>query len=262
MRLQIASDLHLDALAKHAPNASPLEVSPTADVLVLAGDIHNGAAGIEAFADWPVPVIYVSGNHEAYGCEYRSVVKELRGTAEKAGIRYLERDITVIGDVRFIGACLWTDYDLYGNQQAGIDYARLHMSDHEAIRHSAFENFSPELALREHEETIGWFEHALALPHEGKTVVVTHHGVSPDSIHARYLDDPINVGFVSDLRHLLSRADLWIHGHVHDSFDYRHGRARVVANPRGYPLNLNGTTCRDQLRWENASFDPLRTVEI
>jgi hypothetical protein len=36
---------------------------------------------------------------------------------------------------------------------------------------------------------------------------------------------------------LLPQADLWLHGHVHDSFDYWAG-CRIVANPRGYPLQL------------------------
>ena len=31
-----------------------------------------------------------------------------------------------------------------------------------------------------------------------------------------------------------SRARLWIHGHTHDSFDYRLNETRVVCNPRGY----------------------------
>jgi len=40
-----------------------------------------------------------------------------------------------------------------------------------------------------------------------------------------------------DLSGLMPGADLWFHGHVHDSVDYTVGRCRVVANPRGYPLN-------------------------
>ena len=33
---------------------------------------------------------------------------------------------------------------------------------------------------------------------------------------------------------LVSKADLWIHGHVHESYDYDIGNCRVVCNPRGY----------------------------
>lgn len=64
---------------------------------------------------------------------------------------------------------------------------------------------------------------------------MTHHGPHPLSIHLRYQEDQINSGFVSDLTPLLYQADLWLHGHEHDSFDYSDvGRCRVVANPAGY----------------------------
>ena len=29
-------------------------------------------------------------------------------------------------------------------------------------------------------------------------------------------------------------ADLWVHGHMHESFDYPMGKCRVVCKPRGY----------------------------
>jgi hypothetical protein len=52
----------------------------------------------------------------------------------------------------------------------------------------------------------------------------------------------------------LQKADLWVHGHVHDSFDYRVGRARVVANPRGYPLSNIVIKRVEDLAFENADF--------
>jgi Icc-related predicted phosphoesterase len=35
------------------------------------------------------------------------------------------------------------------------------------------------------------------------------------------------------------RPSLWIHGHTHESRDYRLGATRIVANPCGYPGALN-----------------------
>jgi hypothetical protein len=32
----------------------------------------------------------------------------------------------------------------------------------------------------------------------------------------------------------MGTADLWSHGHTHDSFDYTVGRTRVLSNPKGY----------------------------
>jgi len=67
------------------------------------------------------------------------------------------------------------------------------------------------------------------------------------SIHQRFAGSPVNLCFVSDAEYLLEGVDLWIHGHTHDSFDYRLGGTRVVCNPRGY--------VRDGVQ-ENARFDP------
>ncbi len=61
MRIQFASDLHLELLERDAPGARLVVPAPGADLLVLAGDIHNGTRGIEAFADWPVPVVNPAG---------------------------------------------------------------------------------------------------------------------------------------------------------------------------------------------------------
>lgn len=64
MKIQVASDLHLEFLDQRFPDYRVIEYTD-ADVLIIAGDIHRNTKAISAFADWPVPVIYVHGNHEA-----------------------------------------------------------------------------------------------------------------------------------------------------------------------------------------------------
>lgn len=61
MRIQLASDLHLEILARQFPGERVIKPAHKADVLVLAGDI---SAAIDLFGDWPVPVLLVAGNHE------------------------------------------------------------------------------------------------------------------------------------------------------------------------------------------------------
>ncbi|MBB3001738.1 metallophosphoesterase [Paraburkholderia tropica] len=262
MRIQIASDLHLDALDARFAEAPPFPPAPGADVLVLAGDIHRGTQALDAFANWPVPVVYVCGNHEAYGGAWRDVTAALHARAEGTHVHFLERSATVIGNVRFLGCCLWTDYALYGNRARDMQYALDTNSDHSAITLDGRVPFSPEDALLEHQRSVSWLVRELAAPFKGKTIVVTHHGISPDSIHDRFATHPDNPAFLSDLRYLLPYANLWIHGHVHDSFDYRANGARVVTNPRGYPLNAGEAQRADELVWENRAFDPLRTIEV
>jgi hypothetical protein len=262
MRIHVASDLHLDSLQTTFERSAFLEAAPQADALVLAGDIHRGTGAIETFANWPVPVVYVSGNHEAYGGVYENVVAALDARASGTQVNYLERRSLVLDGVRFLGCCLWTDYALYGDPASSLEYARDAMTDHASISHEGGNAFTPEAALAEHRRAVAWLADELARPFDGKTVVVTHHGISPESIHERFAGHPINPGFVSDLRHLLPLANLWIHGHVHDSFDYQSCQSRVVANPRGYPLNLSSAKVEAEIEWENKLFDPALVIEI
>ncbi|MGF6372951.1 putative phosphodiesterase [Paraburkholderia sp. RAU6.4a] len=261
MRIQIASDLHLEIVHQSFPGFNPV-VRSNADVLVLAGDIAKGADAIEPFARWPVPVIYVHGNHEAYGTEYDTLANSIRMRAAGTAIHYLERDTLVMGDVRFLGGCLWTDYALSGVRGRSMALAGRMLHDHRVIRVGDGTRFRPEHALAEHEKTVKWLRTELAKPFDGRTVVVTHHGVAPPSVHPRYANDPVNAAFVSDLRPVLELADVWIHGHVHDSFDYRVGQSRVIANPRGYATNRLMAVAPTDLEWENPAFDPALMIEL
>jgi hypothetical protein len=109
--------------------------------------------------------------------------------------------------------------------------------------------FHPAIAYSWHLETIAWIREQLNQSFAGKTVVVTHHAPSYESLGLLDLDrgilkpgtvfhpGPVRVaGYASDMDYLLGEhhVDLWIHGHTHWANDYlRHG-CRIVSNPRGY----------------------------
>ncbi|MBB5428277.1 putative phosphodiesterase [Paraburkholderia sp. JPY158] len=261
MRFQIASDLHLEMLYRF-PGCRVIEPAPDADALILAGDIHSHTHGIRMFSDWPVPVFYVHGNHECYGAHYYAVIKELKRVAAAAGIQYLERDVVSLPSVRILGTCLWTDYAVDGHASAAMREAQRCIRDHSVIRVNEGQDFTPTIARSEHIKSRSWLQQQLALPFAGKTVVITHHGPHRKSVHSRYAGDLLNAAFVSDLTPLVEQADLWVHGHVHDSFDYKVGKCRVVANPRGYARNRLYADELSQVEWENFAFDPLLVVEI
>jgi hypothetical protein len=89
----------------------------------------------------------------------------------------------------------------------------------------------------------------LATPFPGPTVVVCHHGHWP-SAHPQYQTDILTAAFVSNLTFIEEyQPDIFIHGHVHSSSDYRVGRTRVLCNPRGYP-------------GENFNFNPSLVVKV
>lgn len=258
MKIQIASDLHLEYLRNEHPDHRIVQHTD-ADVLVLAGDIANCRDGIIAFSDWPVPVVYVHGNHEFYGDEYHAVRDRL-SNASAGSVHYLENQELVLSGVRFLGCCLWTDYALDGDVDAAMAKTWQYMYDHNEIRY-ADGRFEPVHALELHQESRSWLAQKLDEPFAGKTIIVTHHAPHRNSIHPGYRNHPGNPGFVSDLTSLMGKAVLWIHGHTHSSFRYLVNGTEVIANPCGYPKNKSVADPM-QLRFENPAYDPGLVVEI
>lgn len=258
MKLQILSDLHLETEV-FAPKPAP-----GAELLVLAGDIDSGWAGLRQFAGWPVPVLMVAGNHEFDGRDLAQGWAPLRTACERAGIRLLQRESLVLSDaagrrVRFVGATRWSDFDLFGEQErpraerAAAYYLKKMGSslggcplDAEGLRGEG-------RACRDYLET------ALSMPGHlawDTTVVVTHFAPSFRSADPRYGRQPGTASFCNADDDLIPRADLWIHGHLHCRHDYlvpRAGRAptRVVCQARG--LAKKG---------EAQGFEPLRLFEV
>jgi predicted phosphodiesterase len=261
MKIQVASDLHLDLLEQKFPDYRIVEHTD-ADVLVIAGDIHRHARAISAFRRWNKPVIYVHGNHEAYDARYDETVSELRKASAGTNVRFLECDEHVQNGVRFLGCCLWTDYRLYSEDpQAVMAEAESCLYDHRLIQ-TGGGVFTARDAEAIHARSRAWLEGKLEESFDGPTIVVTHHAPHPDSTHPRFAGNSLNPAFISDLTPLVRKADLWIHGHVHDSFDYQVHGTRVVANPRGYALNRLNASSEAQIEWENPRFDPRLVVEI
>ena len=224
----------------------------TADLAILAGDIHLDAKGIKWAATHTtgMPVVYVAGNHEFYSPRQpmQSISYSIERAAQRHGIHFLERKCVDFGRVRVLGCTLWTDFALYGDSAEGRrqSYAMNDFSGAICIRDPYDPDsrlpFTPELSGAIHRASVNWLDAELAKPWEGKTVVVTHHAPSMKSVSMRFIGDQMNPCYASNLEHLVERADLWVHGHMHEAFDYRVGKCRVICNPRGYsdlPENPN-----------------------
>ena len=253
MKLNVLSDLHLGVEAFERPVND-------ADVVVLAGDIARPREAAAWASGFNKPVLYVPGNHEFYGSSIDGAVAELERLCDGTAVHLLNEREIVIGGVRFLGATLWTDFDLFGadeRKSEAMAEAKRVLRDFSriALSESTRAVFTPEDSAMLSRRHADWLESRLATPHDGPTVVITHHAPSPRSIHERFAGSLLNACFVSNLEHLLGeeQAQLWIHGHTHDSFDYQVRGTRVVCNPRGYARS--GVN-------ENPLFDPDFTVEV
>jgi 3',5'-cyclic AMP phosphodiesterase CpdA len=264
MRLQIASDLHLEHLEWKFADFRGVEPGD-AEVLVLAGDVAKGSRALDLFGDWPCPVVYVPGNHEFYGGEVAAVLAELQQRADDfPNVKVLAPGTWEHGGVRFIGCTLWTDYAVFGAERV-VDAMAIcaeRIVDHGLIRNVGGRPFLPADALALHSTQRLWLRDRLAEPFVGKTVVITHHGPHRNSIAPLYANDLTSAAFVSDLADYLGIADLHVHGHVHESFDYTVCGTRVVANPMGYCRGIKAASTPADLRRENIAFDCRLLVEV
>lgn len=264
MRLQIASDLHLEYLEWKFPAFRGVEPA-AADVLVLAGDIAQGSRALDLFGNWPCPVVYVPGNHEFYGGDVAAVLAELQQrAADFPNVKILAPGTWEHGGVRFIGCTLWTDYAVFGAEHvaAAMAICAEKIVDHTAIQNSSGSPFRPADALALHRAQRQWLGDRLAEPFAGRTVVVTHHAPHRNSIAPHYADDLSSAAFVSNLDEYLGIADLHIHGHTHASFDYTVNGTRVVANPMGYCRGSKAAATPADLQRENAAFDSRWLIDI
>ena len=184
MKIQLASDLHLEFVQRKFPGERLITPAYGADLLILAGDIGNGTQAIEYFKDWPVQVLYLAGNHEFYGTDFQPARTALRQAADGTCVTFLDNDVADFGGIRFLGTTLWTDYRLQLNrtQRHAMENAEMRIMDHFRIR-DGDGKFTAQRALAEHELSRSWLAQELAEPYDGKTVVVSHHGPPPLSVH-------------------------------------------------------------------------------
>jgi len=273
MKLQLLSDLHLETDASFA--ATP---AAGADLLVLAGDIgsyqkrRDGLVmdepdwGLRRFSPlpqhggWPTPVLFVPGNHEYDNLDWDEAHADLRRACDRLGIAWLEREKLQIDGVRFIGTTLWSDYDALAPagtteterlrlREKAFRAANFYLHKMAGLRGGALFDAAAmrELAL----ECQDWLREALAQPHDGPTVVVTHFAPTLHSADPRYGLAPGTAGFCNALDDLLPLTDLWLHGHLHCATDVQVGRCRIVANPLGYAR-----------KGEQDDFRPTLTVNV
>lgn len=241
MKIWLLSDLHID----HAAWTPP--AIPDADVCVVAGDVKQGA--IPAM-EWlrhglapGMPIVFVLGNHEFYGSSLEREWHLARDYARNSGIHLLDDSDVIINGVRFVGGTLWSDFDIFSGgddmvRQEHMAACQRWINDFKmiGIRDFSSDRFTPAWARDLHHNTEAYIDETLAVPHAGPTVVVTHHAPARGSIASDYAQSTLTPAFVSDLEQVIhrNRPALWIHGHVHDTFDYHVGSARIVCNPRGY----------------------------
>jgi Icc-related predicted phosphoesterase len=258
VRIWILSDLHLE-LTRGWDLPSGAD-RPDFDVLVVAGDL---TPRMERGVRWLIervpdrPVIFIAGNHEAYGQDIDVDIEKARAAAAGTQIHVIQNQAVTIGEITFLGATLWTDFDLFGDADYAMMAAGETMNDYRKIRTRNYElRLRPAHTLKRHMESRDFIARELRKP--GRHVVITHHGPVPEAARRGFERDNSSAAYCSDLHPLIREGapELWIYGHTHESRDFMVGSTRVISNAKGYgPWHPNET-------WDNPQFDPTLIIEI
>lgn len=254
MKLWIWSDLHLEMQGVALPPIGPDGV----DAIVCAGDLSY-ACDLERHAReivnrYSVPLIFVPGNHEFYSgysaprtkpSDHLAMKEAAKASSSwRQRLHVLDDGLIEIAGVRFVGGTLWTDFRMDLADEADLPRrmrsAVTQLADFSRIRLGDGERLTPHAMLGFHRLTRAFIERQLAIPFDGRTVVVTHHLPHPDCTPAVYRGLDTNCLFAcgsdafEDILKSEAAPALWVCGHTHHASDVHVGRTRIVCNPHGY----------------------------
>ena len=143
---------------------------------------------------WPdKEIMYVPGNHEFYRHERMETLQQMRDCAQELRVHLLDNDEVVIAGVRFLGSTLWTDFKLFGEElkKSAMIEGGKYLNDFRLI-HEHDRVFSPARSIQLHKTSRAWLAAKLQAPFSGKTVFITHHLPSAQSVAERYKASTVN----------------------------------------------------------------------
>jgi Icc-related predicted phosphoesterase len=241
MKIAYMSDIHLE-FHRDGGVAFTDEIianTPEVDLVVLAGDIgvlktDSGQIQVllEGLSKKAKKVFYVPGNHEFYQGEYRA------GKGTLQDLEYNTPENVVVGSGCFTdffldgyyicGGTLWFP-DLYPPQ-----HEKEMLNDFNYIKH-----LEPEI-YRENAYCVAQIEKG-CMQFPGKSIVVTHHAPSYQSVDPKFAGSPINKFFANNLDVMIEDVKplVIVSGHLHDAVDYELFDTRITSNPAGYRGELD-----------------------
>jgi Icc-related predicted phosphoesterase len=237
VKFQIASDLHIEY--RNDNNITDLDqyIDPTADVLILAGDIGNLykfnqlKSFISLVCQKFIYVLYIPGNHEYYRVSHGGSDVNMNQLKDRLleldetfpNLYVLNRNSICINDVCVAGCTLWseakTEIPSYIVRIKGISknmYDQMHAKDKRFIM-----------------ETINYCK-----DNNKKLLVVTHHAPTYKILSKKKLADKFVSLYASNMDNLLryDYVHTWVCGHIHHNFDIvTDTGTHLVGNQKGKP---------------------------
>ena len=239
MKIQYASDLHLE----FADNRNLLELggglTPAGDILVLAGDIsYLGDMEMmkRPFFDWCSEhfqeTFIVPGNHEFYGGYDIAQTIEDYEFQYRPNVRYLNNKSVAMGDVELFFTTLWTRINpvFLWKVQRGMNDFRYGVLDGKRFCANDVDILN--------RRCVDWLRTALDASSAKTKIVVTHHCPTVRAAFNSYPGGVLNSAFQVDLDAFIenSQVDYWIYGHTHfgGGSGSMVGQTKLLCNQLGY----------------------------
>lgn len=248
----LVSDLHLEA-----SNAS-LELGH-ARLLAACGDIYAPSSHMKKgythpAVDWLAnkvrdrPVLFVPGNHDYEGNRVFDALSIMRETAKGTNVHVLWNDTVEIDGVRFLGTPLFTNFSFQGRISREKMRGPILGTD---MRRSFNQRGRPLTGVwmaRQHAIARKFLAQELDRDPAVPKVVLTHWCPTPAGADDRFAGEDHNGYWISPCEDLAAKANVWCHGHIHETVDVRVGsdpnKGWIVSNPRGYSKVFNLYTNR------------------
>lgn len=248
MKIRLLSDVHREFGDLNVPAMEQDQNS----TLVLAGDIDIGLCAIDWILDLAARfkhVVYVMGNHEAYRQDLSILQARWATVPLPENVHVLQNRSIVLDGVKFVGTPLWSDFD---NESYRVMQAcKKGVSDFTGLVKYQNQRFTVWDHVRLFKQSKQFLQEELMAEKTQPVVVVTHWLPSWSLVDPKYVGSVLNGFYASNLDSLIPYADVWLHGHTHESIDRYLGDTRIVCNPRGY----DGVEL-------NPNFDPFKIIEI
>ena len=232
MKIFVISDLHTEGYLGKTDILDEF-LSKDIDLLIIAGDLTNSRhleGNLKYICERTKNLVYVTGNHEYY----RSSFEELDALLEKLSsslnnFHWLHDTQVQIScesngheeSFKFLGNTLWFPETPESKNPAN----KFQLADFSNIK-----NFDPKV----YERHIANVKFLMENTKPGD-IVVTHHAPSEKSVPPRFVGSPMKCYFASNQENIIRecRPRMWIHGHLHDPFDYKINSTRILCNPYG-----------------------------
>ena len=254
MRIQYASDLHLEFREnwRILRQDGPMDVC--GDILVLAGDI--GYLGDDnyvthPFWDWASEnyrqVIVALGNHEFYKFFDLSSLRDGFVGEIRSNVHYYYNSVVHIDDIDFIVSTLWSHIDFedaYAAEHGVTDFRRI-LYGEDVLTYAEFN--------REHQRCLDFIKKSVSESCAMHKIVVTHHVPSFQLMSPEFHGSRLNGAFTVELADYIENSGIeyWIYGHSHRNIDRTIGTTQCICNQFGYAFHN-----------EHLSYDRGKYIEL